>query len=605
MCGTVRRAWDPTDNVPGRVGIGFVLVPAADDSRAVLGTIVAHEGGPGYPATGTAASYRALFRPLLERRNLLMVDQRGTGRSSPIDCPELQDLVGSYADAAEVCGARLGDHAHLFGTELAADDLATVVDALGLGPIDLYGDSYGTFFAQVVLGRHPELLRSVILDAAYPTYGEDAWFETQAPALRRSLEVVCSRVGWCADQLGSPVDRLAELVDRLRTEPVDGVAPGGDGKLHRVLLEPSSLARVAYSGTYVPTTYRELDAAVRASLDGDHLPMLRLLAEADHPGGGVSPPKAYSEGHDAAVSCHDYPQVFDVTAPRSVRETQLAAAIADRAATEPDTYAPFTVPEQVASRWMTIDWCLGWPAPPPTYEPGPPVPPGGSYADVPTMVISGELDTITTSAEGVMVVDQLPGATLVIMANGLHVAALDDLDGCAASLVRRFVRTTVVSRTACADDMWPIHTAPPFWAMVADAVPADPVGDLVVAHEDARLRLRAASVAVATTGDALARWWQSYASRGRGLRGGTWATRGYRVVTMELDGYQLATDLAVSGTVRWDRRSGLVESSLELGGSAGLVGSVEVGWNALEPHGLATVVGRVDGHAVDATTQAP
>ena len=133
LCGTVRRPWDPTGDVPGKVGIGFVSGAGGDDSRAPLGTIVAHEGGPGYPATGTAGSYRALFRPLLERRNLLLVDQRGTGRSAPIDCPELQDLVGTYADAAEVCGARLGDHAHLYGTELAADDLAAVIDRSGSG----------------------------------------------------------------------------------------------------------------------------------------------------------------------------------------------------------------------------------------------------------------------------------------------------------------------------------------------------------------------------------------------------------------------------------------------------------------------------------------
>ena len=396
------------------------------------------------------------------------------------------------------------------------------------------------------------------------------------------------------------------MLVRLRTAPVDGVAPGGDDRVHRVLLEPSSLARLAYTGTYVPTTYRELDAAVRAGLDGDHLPLLRLLAEADYPGGGSSPPKAYSEGHDAAVSCHDYPQVLRCDRAETGARAQLAAAIAERVATAPDTYAPFTVPEQVASGWMTIDWCLGWPAPPATYEPGPPVPPGGAYEDVPTLVISGELDTITTAAEGAMVVDQLPGAMLVIMANGLHVAALDDLDGCAASMVRRFVRTTVVGGAACADGMPPIHTAPPFWAEVADAVPADPVDDLVdVASEDARLRLRAASVTVATAGDALARWWQSYESTGRGLRGGTWATAGYRAVTMELDGYQLVTDVAVSGTVRWDRRSGLVEATLDLDGSAGLVGSVAVAWNSLAPDALATVVGQVDGQAVDATVRAP
>ena len=75
-----------------------------------------------------------MYGPLLDRRNLLLVDQRGTGRSEPIDCPALQDLKGDYAPAAAACGAALGARADDYSTALSADDLAAVVDALGLGP---------------------------------------------------------------------------------------------------------------------------------------------------------------------------------------------------------------------------------------------------------------------------------------------------------------------------------------------------------------------------------------------------------------------------------------------------------------------------------------
>ena len=142
------------------------------------------------PATARPAppsSYAEMYGPLLDRRNLLLVDQRGTGRSEPIDCPPLQDLKGDYAPAAAACGAALGARADDYSTALSADDLAAVVDALGLGPVDVYGDSYGTFFAQVYAGRHPEQVRSVVLDSAYPTYGEDAWYATQGPAMRDVL----------------------------------------------------------------------------------------------------------------------------------------------------------------------------------------------------------------------------------------------------------------------------------------------------------------------------------------------------------------------------------------------------------------------------------
>ena len=68
-----------------------------------------------------------------------------------------------------------------------------MIRQLGLGRVDMYGDSYGTFFAQVFAGRHPRLLRSLVLDGAYPTHGETAWYPTQGPAMRSSFAKACRR----------------------------------------------------------------------------------------------------------------------------------------------------------------------------------------------------------------------------------------------------------------------------------------------------------------------------------------------------------------------------------------------------------------------------
>ena len=70
---------------------------------------------------------------------------------------------------------------------------------LGLGAVDLYGDSYGTFFQQVFAGRHPDQVRSVVLDSAYPTYGESGWYPTQRPAMRRAFTAACERSPECAE----------------------------------------------------------------------------------------------------------------------------------------------------------------------------------------------------------------------------------------------------------------------------------------------------------------------------------------------------------------------------------------------------------------------
>ncbi len=599
VCGVLRRPWDPTGVVPGTLGIGFALLRASDTGRPVLGTVVAVEGGPGYPSTGSADSYATLFAPLLDRRNLLLVDQRGTGRSSAIDCPMLTELVGPYAPAAAACAGLLGSHAHLFGTDLAADDLAAVVEALGLGRIDLYGDSYGTFFAQTFAGRHPGMLRTLTLDGAYPAFGEDAWYGTQGPALAGSLQTVCRLSPWCRRAGGDAGSRFESLLERVRRSPLVGTAPGADGARHRVVLDAATLAVVAYNATYVPTTYRELDAATRSALAGDNLPLLRLVAEEQFPGGGVDPPQLYSEGLDAAVSCRDYPQLFDLMATPATRARQLAAAVADKERSDPGVYAPFTVQEYLDSGWGTADWCTQWPVPPAAYRPGPPTPPGGRYRGVPTLVLSGELDTITTPAEGRMVAAQFPRSTWVLVAGGLHVTAVGDDLGCASAIVVRFVDRARVGDTSCARGLPAVRTAPPFWRSVRDAAaPRTATGGTPGG-------LRAASVAVATSGDVVARWYQTYETQGLGLRGGTWRSDEADVVTFTLHAYRLASDVAVSGTVAWDRARGRVVAHLRTIGTPAVTGTLVATWDTRRAGALAKVSGTVGGRVLTASVLAP
>src|SRR5438876_10103516 len=89
-CGSIRRALDPSDGAMGTINIGFQFYQHLDTASAALGTIVATEGGPGYATTGTRRSYIALFRPLMDHHDLLLVDNRGTGNSDAVHCPLLQ-----------------------------------------------------------------------------------------------------------------------------------------------------------------------------------------------------------------------------------------------------------------------------------------------------------------------------------------------------------------------------------------------------------------------------------------------------------------------------------------------------------------------------------
>ena len=205
-CGSTRVPLDYADPSAGRITVGFGWVPASGRS---VGTVVAMEGGPGYPSTGTAPDFLDMIGPLHADHDLLLVDARGSGRSTPMDCAPLQAYGGSTATdhfraLVRACADQL-DHtwqrpdgswvqaADLFGTANVARDLAGVVTAMGLGRVDLYGDSYGSWFAQVFTARYPQLLRSVTLDSTYEVRDLDPWYLTSVQTARTAFDAACAR----------------------------------------------------------------------------------------------------------------------------------------------------------------------------------------------------------------------------------------------------------------------------------------------------------------------------------------------------------------------------------------------------------------------------
>ena len=599
LCGSIRRPWEPSRPGQGRVRVGFAFVPARDQSRPVLGTVMPFEGGPGYGTTASGYLYAPMYGPMLARRNMLLVDQRGTGLSQAVNCPGLQDLKIAYNVAAGRCGRSLGARADDYTTALSADDVNAVIDRLGLGAVDVYGDSYGTFFAQVFAGRHPTKVRSVVLDSAYPTYGESAWYPTQAPAMRNAFHVACRRSAACRNGGASFAYTLRRVLTKVRAHPWRGVSHDADGRRARVAVNGRTLVSVAFGAAYTPPFYRELTAAMRSGLRGDRAPLLRLVAEALGGGTDAGDVAEYSEGLAAAVVCHDYPQLYDMTASPSVRERQYAAALAKRSRTRPATYAPFTVREYARSDWQSFDWCTRWPRAAASNPAGPPTPPSGSYPSVPVLVMSGEMDSLTTAAEGALIAQQFPNSHEVLLRNSFHVAGESDADNCGQLLVRAFVRSPgplSAAQRACAAGIEPVRTMGAFPRRLAD-VP------LATGHAEPRAR-RAGPAAALTVADLMDRWWNSYSGEGFGLRGGRWTFGGDHVVTFHLHGVRLLPGVAVSGKARWERYGHRMRVDLKLRG-AGPHGRLRGSWNTRKVAAPAVLVGRLDGHRVRLTFRAP
>ena len=529
-CGTMKRPWDPNDDSLGSFDLAFALVLPIS-GKVSKPAVVGLEGGPGYGSIASGQLYAEMLQPLLADRALLVVDQRGTGKSSPADC--------DYDDTISACAKELGDRFDLYGTELVADDLGALIQALNLGVVDVYGDSYGTFVAQVFASHHPDLVRSLVLDGAYPVTGETAWYPTQGAAMRRAYTVVCERTKGCGDDNTGTMQLLTRLLTKLRKNVVSVQAPGADGKIINVKLNPQNLNDVAFGGTYGPTTYREFNASLRAALAGDPLPLGRLVAESKATN-VEEPVSVYSPGLQVAVSCHDYPQLFDMAQSRAIRKSQYDAAVANQIKVDPDIYGPFQIREYLKSDFSTQPLCLPWPIA--TRNPWKlPGPPDGRYPDIPTLVLSGELDTITTVAEGDLVAAQFARSRHVTLANSTHVTAMGDVYKCASQLVRDFFtnQNVVLSGTGgeCARDIPPIA-----------AVIEYPIRITKVSHGVGQ-----------TAMDAIDRYLQAAGYRGLGLRGGSWSASGWGPVVLELRSYQLYQNLDVTGRVRVDFDTGAVE----------------------------------------------
>jgi pimeloyl-ACP methyl ester carboxylesterase len=562
FCGRLSVALDRAAPAGPSITVAFRWYPATDTRLPARGTGVPVEGGPGYPTIGSVDAYRAMYGPLLSRWNLLAVDNRGTGASTVLDCPALQNFSGPTGTAAfqrvvAACGRALNHRwrdrdgrwvnaSDLFDTSAAAGDLAAVIDALQVGKVDLYGDSYGSWFAQVFASRFPGLTRSVTLDSTYQTRGLDPWYRATIRSMPAAFDAVCRRSAACrAAAPGSSWSRLTRLATDLAHRALSAEVPGATGSLARVRMNAVGLVDLLNDAAEDPLIYQEIDAAARAYLeDHDPAPLLRLYAQrlaADEAYFGI-PAAEYSVELYLAVSCVDYPQLFDMTSPPSVRAAELDRAVARLSRS---AFSPFSVSDWIDQDQNTETYsaCLRWPAIA-----------GAQRAfvtplprSIPVLVLAGQLDTWTPPAGAVSVLAQIGGhGRFIELVNATHVVGEGDTV-CGSTLVREFVADpqAIGSLDAwCAAAVPDLHAVGAYPDSLSAQAPLRPVAPGTATHAQREL----AAAAVGTAGDAIARFEAIGFTTDHGLRGGrVRAARGGR--RLVLTGDQLVAGIAVSGTV--------------------------------------------------------
>jgi len=585
--GSISVPLDRTDPSRGTIDVGFSVLPRADLSQPAKGTVFGAVGGPS--GANDLEVWRERLGPLLDRFDLLVMDYRGVGRSTPLRCAALDrfaDERGWTPENVAACGEQLRDVLPYYSTAAAADDLDDVRAALGIDRLDVNGQSYGTFFAQVYALRHPERVSSLVLDGVLPL-DVDPWERPTKTQPLASMAQVCRDSATCA---GDPVRDWTALVERVRRH-------GGPVTVDDL----ENLQRLFSS----PGIGRELIAATRAALDSDHAPLRRLLDQAQAfrdavpSGEPLEPLPELSPAQGFAITCNDDPMPFDRAAAPEERRAQFEAA---RAALPAGSYAPFTVEEATSERF-DLSWarlCIDWPTPGAAV---PPPPADADYPDVPTLVVSGSLDSATTPGEGQRVAERFPRSRHVVIPFGDHSVGLYG-PPCAGEIVTRFVATRdldAVDPQGCVDTSFrALGTFPRRSHDVRSAGGEGPQ----------RARTIAAA-AVATVADAAARRAplddQAAVLQGEqaGLRGGTLRFPDQPGV-VELDAVRYVKDLAVTGTATRHPEDGTVVAEVRLADRRGRdIGELTVRWDADVPEPVATASGRVRGRTVAVEAAAP
>src|SRR4051794_34956626 len=231
QCGEIASPLDHTGAIPGTQRVGFTVLPSTGQRAGTLAVLV---GGPGQAGTTVARQIATLLTLVRTNYDLLIVDQRGTGRSGALTCKSL--TTGDSIKAVTSCGESLGVARNFLTSREDAADLEDVRAALGIDRLSLLGISYGTEIAGYYARLFPGNVDHMVLDSPEPIEGPDAMESLRQLALPRVLREVCWPPSCRSFLASNPITGVAALAAKLRKKPLRGyvVTPNGTRKTARM-----------------------------------------------------------------------------------------------------------------------------------------------------------------------------------------------------------------------------------------------------------------------------------------------------------------------------------------------------------------------------------
>jgi pimeloyl-ACP methyl ester carboxylesterase len=418
-CGAMEVYENRAAETGRKIRLNVALIPATGRDRAP-NAFTFFQGGPGQAAVSSAADLISVFAPILERHDIFLVDQRGTGGSSPLTCyvfgdaDSLQRWLGPFLplDGVRRCRANLEKNADLtaYTTNNHVDDVDDVRAALGYDKIDIAGGSYGTRVALVYLKRHGEHVRSAVLSGIDPT--TDFAPETFARDAQTALDGVldeCEHDASCHAAFPHVRDEVRRVVARLERAPVPvQVIHPRTGDVVTISLNRNLFGEAIRYMLYASGSAGWVPAYVHAAAAGNFGPIAdrALFGRFVIVGNGDT-------GLYLSVTCdEDVPFVNVAESERMGRDTFLGN---------------YRLHDQTAA-------CAEWPH----------VPVDKSFQEptrssVPVLLFSGERDPVTPPANGALAAKTLPNSLHIIVKSGGH--SLSGLEGseCIDSLMVHFI----------------------------------------------------------------------------------------------------------------------------------------------------------------------
>lgn len=458
-CGVLRVPEDAGAPAGRAIDLHVAVVPALD-RRSAAPPLFLLAGGPGQSAIDLYTAFAGAFAGIHRSHDIVLLDQRGTGRSAPLDCDYPDDLgngggpghAAVHSDingdttatdtaqlrrATQECLAKFGDRVRHYTTSVAVQDLDAVRRALGYGVLDLYAASYGTRVAQLYMRRHPQAVHVVILDGVL--YPEEIIGPQTPLDGERALALILARCGE-SRACATTYPRLGEELDGLRRRFGPGrvalTLDDADSGLPRTVefdrdLLNGALRLLSYGASQaalLPVLIHQAAAGNLAPLAAQPLMMTRRIGD------------QLASGMQNSVICSEDQPGF--------------SAADDRAAIQ-RTY-------QGTDQLDAFDAiCRLWPKGPVDADLHAPL-----HSDIPTLLLSGEADPVTPPAAAERAAAGLTHHRHLVLAGEGHGQLAT---GCVPRLMAQFLATADPARldAGCLAG----HRPPPFFVKLTGPAP--------------------------------------------------------------------------------------------------------------------------------------